>query len=960
MSCYTWYFITAGATDLATLKASTAVTSTTPRLNVFPVSAPTVLGKLWIRSRSTTTSDDNERAGTALVPSSPSKQITNLFHQLGEEPTLSLASTGATTTINSMTYSKDGSYWIVNMTSTRSASVVLQVESSQVAVMGCAVAQTIFPLSVSTSEGVKSASPSPSLLLTALAQSSLSGLGDVTRIVQDSCALNEVFLRFGTGTAASAILYSDTTLTTTPTLITPTASSVGAMGTMVSVPVGAFALTTSGSLLLPNGTLWSPLTSRLPPSVTLDRAVAASSCDVIGGHGISRLSNLVALWSSATANAGYLVTVAPSVTSLTPQFTSSSKYLAEPLYVPVKPNHAQWDWGYNTVLDAAVVKLDGIARVHDVEIDHGTQQVLALVRTTAGVDQLIAIPDPQSLSPGATVSPTVLGAFPVSGGLVTPLDSRTKSPALQLIFGRAMARDLFMFGDTLLYSGDGGATQFEVSLVTRNPTLTSAGRSRLGASETVVQVVTVPIPVGVSSPPGTGALDFPSPAVPASMLPGRFAVLTSENRVFVGLAGQQEALEIYNGALISSGAYKLMFRIDGSLVAVQATSAAPFFQQINLPVPDDFSVAQWNVAGLTCPYLAMSTTLLDEYYVDIGTAASFQSKLVVDSSQQAVPPVVTSGNASIVGIAVTARAEAYSLDTRVITTNTTLAPASATLPGAAAALAYPQVVNLACPPTLAPRSSAMVRAMCPPSRRIVARYATPSVAAPVVVNCTAGATTGQAAYTVTVGAGKWTDWDSGNAGAAARSMAYNCTRFGNPLSAYYGQTWQPVLDLYDGPNFVRQVQGDFALIEILGRNTFSYNTTADDVLCTSPPQSAASMLRNGGTWNKDNYISCTDIDLGMSKADGSHFPYEIFNATNGNRIQWGSNEDAVYLFRAVVLDASESYCYLTTDFAVAVYGAPLTAGTQVGIVLGFIFAVLAALGASYWWYRQSKAKEKTD
>ncbi|KNE69035.1 hypothetical protein AMAG_13910 [Allomyces macrogynus ATCC 38327] len=122
------------------------------------------------------------------------------------------------------------------------------------------------------------------------------------------------------------------------------------------------------------------------------------------------------------------------------------------------------------------------------------------------------------------------------------------------------------------------------------------------------------------------------------------------------------------------------------------------------------------------------------------------------------------------------------------------------------------------------------------------------------------------------------------------------------------------------------------------------------------------MLRDGGSWSRENYAPCyTTPASGWTSTRAAATTYEILNETNHNRIQWTTSVDnTIYLFRAVVLDPKFSYCQLSVDFAVQVYGVPLGPGPQAGIVLGFVAIVLGVLGASYVWYRRGKAKEKTE
>jgi uncharacterized membrane protein (DUF485 family) len=60
------------------------------------------------------------------------------------------------------------------------------------------------------------------------------------------------------------------------------------------------------------------------------------------------------------------------------------------------------------------------------------------------------------------------------------------------------------------------------------------------------------------------------------------------------------------------------------------------------------------------------------------------------------------------------------------------------------------------------------------------------------------------------------------------------------------------------------------------------------------------------------------------------------------------------------MDANYTYCTLTTHFAVSVYGAPMSAGIQAGVVLGFMAFVIGCLVASYYVHKGKVLSERAD
>ncbi|KNE66979.1 hypothetical protein AMAG_11450 [Allomyces macrogynus ATCC 38327] len=539
------------------------------------------------------------------------------------------------------------------------------------------------------------------------------------------------------------------------------------------------------------------------------------------------------------------------------------------------------------------------------------------------------------------------------------IDSGAKGASPRIIVGESYANDLFLFGDTLLYSADGARTLFEIQLTTRNPALAYPG---LDAGEYIVQVATAPAPASVA-----GAAKGETP--PTNAPQGQYAALTSTNRVFVGMAGLREAVEVKAALTGPAGSYLLRYHVDGSLVAFATTSGMPFVSMTTISVNADMSVPDWNVPAIACPYTSFTTAPSAEYYLDTSSSLSLSATTGTSGTQTRIKPMLQLTNASLTITTPAWSATAFSADagTTQFTASTTLSPNTSTRVASASAIIAPQRMTLGCGPSTGPgpgpRVASVVRAACPPNRALAfvpnTVTAAALVAAPKIVTCGTDAPQ----YTVTVPAGGWIDWNTGRVGASAKSVVYDCTRFGGaPWPAYYGYLYKPPLAVVEDGVVVANVTADTVLLEVLGNTAFSYNSTAQDAGCIAPPQSAASMLRDGGSWSRENYAPCyTTPASGWTATRAAATTYEILNETNHNRIQWTTSVDnSIFLFRAVVLDPKFSYCQLSVDFAVQVYGVPLGPGAQAGIVLGFVAVVLGVLVASYAWYRRGKAKEKTE
>ncbi|KAJ3350762.1 hypothetical protein GGF32_004664 [Allomyces javanicus] len=970
-ACYAWHFITAGtATDDT---AALTLAATNSRHNVLPPLASTIKGRLWARVIAQGVASAAEVAGTAVTPSTSSIQVTQMFMQLGDVPQVSVVSASAPVGVAGLAYHSIGQYWTVTLNTTQSGAALLSVSASTVSAMGCGVTLASFPLFVSSGHPVNANDPvaavanalSNSLTLrgpTSGAATSLASLGGPNAFTptpgfpHDPCARNMLLVRAG----ARAVLFSDTALATTPaSLITSPAPA--SVSSAAITQVGPFFVTSSGSLMLPNGTTLAVSSSIAGQSLALSTVrAAASRCDWWAGYGPTRISTAAVAWTAANAPVG-TDTIVVAIPNRAPVAVPARIAVART--APPPPKDAWTGWSSRAgFLDVGALVIPDVARIHDMDVDHWAGLLVVLARNTAGDDMVVAV-DPQALVAGRAVTATgaeVRAVLTRTGAAASPqLDGGVKGASPRIVVGESYANDLFLYGDTLLYSADGARTLFEIQLTTRNPALAYPG---LDAGEYIVQVATAPAPSSVA-----GAAKGGTP--PTNAPQGQYAVLTSTNRVFVGMAGLREAVEVKAALTGPAGSYLLRYHVDGSLVALATTSGMPFVGATTISVNADMSVPDWNVPAIACPYTSFTTAPSAEYYLDTSSSLALSATTGTSGSQTRIKPMLQVTNASLTTTNPAWSATAFSADagTTQFTASTTLSPNTSTRVASAAAIIAPQRMTLGCGPSTGPgpgpRVASAVRAACPPNRALafVPNTVTTAalVAAPKIITCDAGAPQ----YTVTVPAGGWVDWDTGRVGSAAKSVVYDCARFGGaPWPAYYGYLYKPPLAVVEDGVVVANVTADTVLFEVLGNTAFSYNSTAQDAGCVAPPQTAASMLRDGGSWSRENYAPCyTTPAAGWTSTRAAATTYEILNETNHNRIQWSTAVDnTIFLFRAVVLDPKFSYCQLSVDFAVQVYGVPLGPGPQAGIVLGFVAIVLGVLGASYVWYRRGKAKEKTE
>ncbi|XP_036611441.1 cation channel sperm-associated protein subunit epsilon [Trichosurus vulpecula] len=185
---------------------------------------------------------------------------------------------------------------------------------------------------------------------------------------------------------------------------------------------------------------------------------------------------------------------------------------------------------------------------------------------------------------------------------------------------------------------------------------------------------------------------------------------------------------------------------------------------------------------------------------------------------------------------------------------------------------------------------------------------------------------------------------------------YNTSKYGCPLTIDMRNKFRPVLHLYDGRQFIEEVEANFIIWEIFGRKDFSYSLSMIDAGCVNQAQTWESMKAQNENvsieelWGPHNYRHCFSFAIG--KPGNLLKPYEIFNLSNENEIVWENQHVGFYVFRAKIIDPNYSFCNLTVTFAIETFGIiPETDNYLVLLImLGVIFVVFICLIASYFQY----------
>eukprot|EP00741_Cyanophora_paradoxa_P016535 tig00020927_g15965.t1 len=492
-----------------------------------------------------------------------------------------------------------------------------------------------------------------------------------------------------------------------------------------------------------------------------------------------------------------------------------------------------------------------------------------------------------------------------------------------VVSARDGTSELLVYGDALYYSADGGASAYRVALPSR------ADPAAELAPDEVLEAV------------ATGAGHW-------------WAALTSTGRLYLGALGLSDAMELASGEAAAPGYRALRFDGSGGLWILSHSAAAGPAAVALRAVPHGNERGSPRAPEAVnpearCGYMdAVAHADATIFYLDmgenftaalqltprpggsnaIGFAVSDNSRL--DLSVQLVEePVGEISRATALATLFEANVSRYASygERQLLATG----PADARL--------FPASASLACEDWL---SSARVRIGCPPGRsiRVLNKVTDPS-------QCPA--------YAPPAG-------EHGKEIQLSPSLRgyYNFTRLGCPFRVYHGTAgFLPGFLRYDNGALTGSVNSDFIVWETTGRLEHQYNATDGDAGCLRGSQQWADLLaaRKPGQSLDElrtpyNHQSCFVSDPKGAPLQRS---YEIMNSTGFNTLLIApSARDGVLLMKARIIEPTYSYCDLTAEFAIEVYGAPLEAATALLILGVTMAAILAALVASYFYYRRKK------
>ncbi|KAJ8776352.1 hypothetical protein J1605_015650 [Eschrichtius robustus] len=174
-------------------------------------------------------------------------------------------------------------------------------------------------------------------------------------------------------------------------------------------------------------------------------------------------------------------------------------------------------------------------------------------------------------------------------------------------------------------------------------------------------------------------------------------------------------------------------------------------------------------------------------------------------------------------------------------------------------------------------------------------------------------------------------------------VKYNWEKYGCPLRVDFREKFHPVVQLYNDSGYVEDVEVNFIVWEIHGRDDYSFNNTMKKSGCLHEAQTWKSMtelnkrLPLEEAWGPENYKHCFSYAIG--KPGDLNQPYEIINKSNHNHLVWP-------------LDHSGIFCNLTTIFAIETFG--VIPSPSAYMVAAFLFLLMllffSILVLSYFHY----------
>ncbi|KAF4018360.1 hypothetical protein G4228_009855 [Cervus hanglu yarkandensis] len=196
-----------------------------------------------------------------------------------------------------------------------------------------------------------------------------------------------------------------------------------------------------------------------------------------------------------------------------------------------------------------------------------------------------------------------------------------------------------------------------------------------------------------------------------------------------------------------------------------------------------------------------------------------------------------------------------------------------------------------------------------------------------------------------------------------KRVKYNWDKYGCPLRVDFREKFRPLVQLYNDNGYVEDVEVNFIVWEIHGRDDYSFNNTMKKSGCLNEAQTWNSMIELNKhlpleeVWGPENYKHCFSYAIG--KPGDLSQPYEIINKSNYNHLVWPLDHSGMYVFRVKILDPNYSFCNLTTIFAIETFG--VIPSPNAYTVAAFLFLLMllffSILILSYFHYMRIYRKQ---
>lgn len=194
------------------------------------------------------------------------------------------------------------------------------------------------------------------------------------------------------------------------------------------------------------------------------------------------------------------------------------------------------------------------------------------------------------------------------------------------------------------------------------------------------------------------------------------------------------------------------------------------------------------------------------------------------------------------------------------------------------------------------------------------------------------------------------------------TATYSFPRFGCPLAVYQGTSgFKPTLELWDGATKVKTFNNSAFVIHQFDTNrghiTYSKSESA---ACSCRPQSWAQMAEANPSvpryeaWTRDNYQPCGAMNASACARARSSAVYEVLGTSDNAIVFPAEVEDGLFLLRVRVIDGEASFCDLSVDIALDVFGSPVQPVMAISIILGSALVVTIILGISFLFYRRGR------